>query len=180
MENVNFETIANTLKNSGIAASMSDAIRMAKEMVSTGEKVQEDFQKRSEFMDKKLEQLKSGKTETKKPEVRVEIENKEAKEEKIENNDQEVGEKEEIKVDDKEDIIINENEISNADEEDSSLNEIMQEEAQKVYESKDKNENEPVSNEANEEEISVKEVDEQPEANVDLNEMFDFTKRPSE
>ncbi len=175
MEDKKFEEIANTLKNSGIAASMNDAIRMAKEMVFTEEKVQEDFQKRSDFMDKKREDMKRRKLGIKKPEV---IQEKRGKvvEEKKEDIIQDVGEK--GVVDRKEPVIINENEISNeVEEDDSTLNEIMQEEAQTVYENKDESQDIIEEDSSGNGDISVREMNERTESNVDLNEMFDFTKK---
>ncbi len=164
MDDKRYEDLANTLKNSGLAASMNEAMTMAKEMIGTGDKVQEDFQKRSNFITNKIEKIKKEKLEIKKPkiEVREGKIKKVIKEEMIENAQK------------KEPFIIkNEYETPNKKEvieDNSTLKDIMEEEAKEVYEKTDK-----------EEDISVKEVnsiEQQPD--IDVNEMFDFTKRPCE
>ena len=158
MDDKRHEDLANTLKNSGLAASMNEAMSMAKEMIGTGDKVQDDFQKRSNFMTNRVEEIKKEKIGIKKPKIDVR-ENK-IKEGMIE------------KAQKKEPIIIkNEYETPNKEvtEDNSTLKDIMEEEAKEVYEKTDK------------EDISVKEVssiEQQPD--IDVNEMFDFTKRPCE
>ena len=158
MDDKRHEDLANTLKNSGLAASMNEAMSMAKEMIGTGDKVQDDFQKRSNFMTNRVEEMKKEKLGIKKPKIDVR-ENK-IKEGMIE------------KAQKKEPIIIkNEYETPNKEvtEDNSTLKDIMEEEAKEVYEKTDK------------EDISVKEVssiEQQPD--IDVNEMFDFTKRPCE
>ena len=89
MDDNRCENLANTLKNSGLAASMNEAMNIAKEIISTGNKVQDDFQKRSEFITNKIEKIKKEKLGIKKPKVKVEVHEdkikKEIKEEIIEN-----------------------------------------------------------------------------------------------
>lgn len=161
MDSGKVESLANTLKNSGLAASMTEAVNMAREMIGTGEKVQEDFKIRSEIINQKTQELKEQRLGIVRPEKRKEIKVEiRQKEPKIE----------------KESIIIkNESDTSyEVIENETTLNEIMQEEAEEVYEGKDEPE---ITNE----EISVKEIngnEQQAEVSVDISEVFDFTKRP--
>ncbi len=168
------EQLANTLKNSGLAASMNEALNMAREMIGTGEKVYDDFQKRSEVIAQKSEELKKQKLGIQ-PEINKEIK-LEFKEESNPNENLE-GEKENI-------VINEENNENNIIENDATLNEVMQEEAKKIYE-EENNENKTEEKKVREN-INIKETDnikesesssEDAEANVDITEMFDFTKK---
>ncbi len=163
MEDKRYEDLANTLKSSGLAASMNEAMSMAKEMISTGEKVQDDFQKRSDFITNRVEEMKKEKLGIKKPEIKVAI--KSYIKEKVAKDMVENAHK-------REPIIIkNEYETPKKEvkEDNTTLNEIMQEEAKEIYETTE-----------NKEDISVKEVTNPEQPDINLNDMFDFTKRPCE
>jgi len=173
------EQLANTLKNSGLVASMNEALNMAKEMIGTGEKVYNDFQKRSEVIAQKSEELKKQKLGIA-PKVNQKVK-LEIKEESNPNEDS---------GNEKENIVINEeNNENNIIENNATLNEVMQEEAKKIYEEenyeKNNDENKTEEKEVREN-INIKETNdikesesssEHAEANVDITEMFDFTKK---
>ena len=165
MDDNRCENLANTLKNSGLAASMNEAMNIAKEIISTGNKVQDDFQKRSEFITNKIEKIKKEKLGIKKPKVKVEVHEDKIKKEIKEEIKENAQKKEPV-------IIKNEYETPNKKEvieNNSTLKEIMEEEAKQVYEKTDK------------EDISVKEVNNiEQQSDIDVNEMFDFTKRACE
>jgi len=164
MDDNRYENLANTLKNSGLAASMNEAMNMAKEMIGTGEKVQDDFEKRSNFMTNKVEEMKKEKFGIRRPKIKIEIKN----------NIKEQVAKDMVENAQKKEPVIIRNEYETPDkkeiiEDNSTLNEIMEEEAKEVYE------------ETGKEDISVREVnniEQQPD--VDVSEMFDFTKRSCE
>ena len=163
MDDNRYENLANTLKNSGLAASMNEAMNMAKEMIGTGEKVQNDFEKRSNFITNKVEEMKKEKIGIRRPKIKVEIKN-DIKEQVAKDMVENAQKKEPI-------IIRNEYETpkKKVEENDSTLNEIMEEEAREVYE------------ETGKEDISVREVNNiEQQQDVDVSEMFDFTKRPCE
>ncbi len=165
------EQLANTLKNSGLVASMNEALNMAKEMIGTGEKVYNDFQRRSKIMTQKFEELKRQKLGINpkiNQKIKLEVKEEVDPREELENKQE------------KENIVINQetnNEKKEVVEDNSTLNEIMQEEAKNIYEQQDDdNENKAEEKEVKEN-INIKEVDSSAEANVDISEMFDFTKK---
>jgi len=167
------EELSITLKNSGLASSMNEALRMAKEMLGTGDKVQEDFEKRSEFITKKVDEMKKERLGIKKPkksELDMYEENRKVMIEKAKKE---------------EPLVINiEYETPNkikkeVAEDETALKNIMEEDAEKIYDKK----------ESKEQDFSIKEIKTEPiqktieptiESDVDLTEMFDFTKRPCE
>jgi len=167
------EELSITLKNSGLASSMNEALRMAKEMLGTGDKVQEDFEKRSEFITKKVDEMKKERLGIKKPkksELDMYEENRKVMIEKAKKEEH---------------LVINiEYETTNkikkeVAEDETALKNIMEEDAEKIYDKK----------ESKEQDFSIKEIKTEPiqktieptiESDVDLTEMFDFTKRPCE
>ncbi len=155
-----FEELVNTLKNSGIAASNNDAIRMAKEMMDTEVKVRDDFQRRSEFItNNSMKKEKIG-ISNDMNECRIDMSGQ-IKKEMVE------------RANNKESIVIrSEYEVpKKASENETTLRDVMEEKSEAVFKEKE-----------DKEDISVKEMSDadSAEANVNLSNMFDFTKRPSD